>query len=47
VSIAGPAYRLGESELLSFVPDLLAAANELSVSWPAYRYLKQQEGLAE
>ena len=47
VNIAGPTSRLGESELLSFMPDLLAAANELSVSWPAYRYLKQQDRLAE
>src|SRR5215471_4291474 len=47
VNIAGPASRLGESELLSFMPDLLAAANELSVSWPAYRYIKQQDRLAE
>jgi DNA-binding IclR family transcriptional regulator len=47
VSIAGPASRLGKPELLSFVPDLLAAANELSVSWPVYRYLERQDGTIE
>jgi hypothetical protein len=29
------------------VPDLLAAANELSVSWPVYRYLERQDGATE
>ena len=47
VSIAGPAYRLDKSSLLNFVPDLLKAASELTVSWPAYRHLKHHDGSAE
>lgn len=38
ISIGGPSFRLSREKLVSFVPELRAAADELSALWPVRTY---------